>query len=61
MYQEPLDELDGRLDRLIAAYSAAKEENRQLRDQLLAMEGHRQMLRSRLDNLIAKLEGVDNP
>jgi hypothetical protein len=59
MDQIAIDEIETRIDRLIAAYNLQAAENRQLKEQLALMEERQATCRNRLDMLIDKLEKVD--
>lgn len=54
-----INELETRVDRLIAAYNHQLAENRQLRERLASMEEQRADFRNRLDLLVNKLDLVD--
>ena len=60
MEQISIDELESRVDRLIAAYNLQLAENRQLKEQLSLMEEQRAGFRNRLDMLIDRLDTVDS-
>jgi hypothetical protein len=60
MDQISIDEIETRVDRLIAAYTLQIAENRQLKEQLSLMEERQASCRNRLDMLINKLEKVDS-
>ncbi len=60
MNEISIDELETRVDRLIAAYHLQIAENRQLKDQLALMEERQMVCRNRLDILISKLDQVDS-
>lgn len=59
MKQISVEEIESRVDRLIAAYNQQLNENLRLNEQLLLMEERQTEFKSRLDSLISKLENVD--
>jgi predicted nuclease with TOPRIM domain len=61
MEQISLDDLEAGVDRLLAAFERVKSENRQLKEQVAAMEKRQDLFKDRLDAMLAKLEGLDLP
>lgn len=59
MEQRSLDDLEAGVDRLLAAFEQVKSENRQLKEQVAAMEKRQDLFKDRLDSMLAKLEGFD--
>lgn len=59
MEQRFIDELEAGVERLLAAYGMVKEENRQLKERLSAVEDRQDIFKQRLDSLLEKLAEVD--
>ena len=59
MKEISVEEIESRVDRLIAAYNQQLNENRRLNEHLVLMEERQTEFKSRLDSLISKLENVD--
>lgn len=59
MEQRSLDDLEAGVDRLLAAFERVKSENRQLKEQVAAMEKRQNLFKDRLDSMLARLEGLD--
>lgn len=60
MEQISIDEIEAKVDRLIAAYNRQLAENRQLKEQLSLLEERQAGFRNRLDLLLGKLDLVDS-
>ncbi|HZV80667.1 MAG TPA: hypothetical protein VFF53_00710 [Geobacteraceae bacterium] len=56
MAQRSIEELETGVDRLLAAFTRARDENLHLREQLAAMEKQQDEIRDRLDSLLARLD-----
>lgn len=55
------DELVLRVESLLLAYRQVCAENRRLQEQVQHLTGQQQLVRSRVDSLIVRLEGLENP
>ena len=58
MEDRSLEKLEAGVDRLLDAFSALKAENRELREKLDVMELSHALVKSRLDSMIARIEGM---
>jgi regulator of replication initiation timing len=58
MDKELLDALDGRITSLLAAFNALKQENQSLREENCRLLEARDALKSRIDLILKKLEGI---
>ena len=59
MDQELIGRLTEKVERLLAAYTALKGENQQLRSELRQVQERQQAVKVRIDELLGKLEGID--
>lgn len=58
MNQKTLADVENGVERLIDAYTEIKSENVRLREELARMQARHEVLKSRLDSLIEKIDGV---
>jgi cell division protein ZapB len=59
MDQELIGRLTEKVERLLTAYTAIKGENQKLRAELRQVQERQQAVRTRIDDLLGKLEGID--
>jgi FtsZ-binding cell division protein ZapB len=52
-----LEKLEAGVERLLDAYNALKNENRELREKLASLDSRQSLFKERLDSLISKIEG----
>jgi FtsZ-binding cell division protein ZapB len=52
-----LEKLEAGVERLLDAYNALKDENRELREKLASLDSRQSLFKERLDFLISKIEG----
>jgi FtsZ-binding cell division protein ZapB len=52
-----LEKLEAGVERLLDAYNALKDENRELREKLASLDSRQSLFKERLDSLISKIEG----
>lgn len=58
MDQKTLAAVENGVERLIDAYTEVKGENVRLREELASLQSVQELLKSRLDSLIARIDGV---
>ena len=58
MDQKTLAAVENGVERLIDAYTEVKGENVRLREELASLQSIQELLKSRLDSLIARIDGV---
>lgn len=60
MNQKTLADVESGVERLIEAYTRTMGENACLREELASMKSRQELLKSRLDSMIARIDGVVN-
>jgi len=58
MNQKTLAAVESGVERLIDAYAEVRGENVRLREELASLQSCHELLKSRLDSLIARIDGV---
>lgn len=58
MNQKTLAAVENGVERLIGAYTEVRSENIRLREELASLQSSQELLKSRLDSLIARIDGV---
>jgi len=53
-----IDALERKIDVLLEAYGALKQENARMREELQALSGERDLIKARIDEIIRKMEGI---
>lgn len=61
MNQKTLADVENGVERLIAAYTEIRSDNVRLREELASLQSRQELLKSRLDALIEKIDGVVKP